>query len=297
MAQQRNATGRGAVEVHVGGRLHRLDEGEIVIGRDPVVDVALADDRVSRRHAAVRLGAGGWEVVDLGSTNGTWIGSQQVLQAPVVAPTTFYLGAPGNGVAVHVVPVGATSATASEPAIHGGYLETTGEQPAARGLGFVPGDPVPPRPPTSPRRRERKASNRPPASGTYRGIARGIQTRSESFGQGQSRQILNFRLERYDDEGNRAAPLPVELRAYWLSGHVAEGEEVEVSGHVKRGILRVKRIRNLTTGAAVEQPRGKTWLMWILGVIVVAFLVAIALGFVYVSQNQPDFGPPGGFGG
>ena len=43
--------------------------GEIVIGREGDLDVK--DEEVSRRHAAIRPGAQGIEIEDLGSTNGT----------------------------------------------------------------------------------------------------------------------------------------------------------------------------------------------------------------------------------
>jgi hypothetical protein len=41
-----------------------------VIGRSRECDVVLADTNVSRRHAEIRPGGGGWLVQDLGSTNG-----------------------------------------------------------------------------------------------------------------------------------------------------------------------------------------------------------------------------------
>ena len=50
--------------------------GEMIIGRDEA-DLSLDDPQVSRRHAAIRPGAGGAyreaEIVDLGSTNGTFV--------------------------------------------------------------------------------------------------------------------------------------------------------------------------------------------------------------------------------
>jgi hypothetical protein len=53
---------------------------KISITRDPVVigrlssnDVVLSDQNVSRRHAELRMDAGRWILVDLGSTNGTLV--------------------------------------------------------------------------------------------------------------------------------------------------------------------------------------------------------------------------------
>jgi len=45
----------------------------IVVGREQGADVVIDNASVSRRHAEIRLGDNGWEVVDLGSSNGTFI--------------------------------------------------------------------------------------------------------------------------------------------------------------------------------------------------------------------------------
>ena len=48
------------------------------IGRDPNIEIALTDPRVSTHHAEVRIDANGAMVTDLGSTNGTWVNKQQI---------------------------------------------------------------------------------------------------------------------------------------------------------------------------------------------------------------------------
>ncbi len=54
------------------GRRVAIGHRPIVLGRLPGCDVVLADPNVSRRHAEVRASEdGGYEVRDLGSTNGT----------------------------------------------------------------------------------------------------------------------------------------------------------------------------------------------------------------------------------
>jgi pSer/pThr/pTyr-binding forkhead associated (FHA) protein len=63
-------------------RVLALPEGrETVVGRDVGCGVAIADDRVSRRHAVLAPGSAGWTVRDLGSKNGTLADA-----APVSAP-------------------------------------------------------------------------------------------------------------------------------------------------------------------------------------------------------------------
>jgi pSer/pThr/pTyr-binding forkhead associated (FHA) protein len=58
-----------------------LDQAPILIGRGTDAAIRLDDDYVSTRHA--RIGSSGetFYVEDLGSTNGTYIGSQRLTQA------------------------------------------------------------------------------------------------------------------------------------------------------------------------------------------------------------------------
>ncbi|MBI2389595.1 MAG: FHA domain-containing protein [Deltaproteobacteria bacterium] len=64
------------------GRVIRLHDDERVIGRDPNVDVPVADTTLSRRHASIAKQPGGTHLLrDLGSTNGTFIGMRRVEQA------------------------------------------------------------------------------------------------------------------------------------------------------------------------------------------------------------------------
>lgn len=53
-------------------------DGEVVLGRDPGCAVPLPADDVSRRHARIAPREGGHVVVDLGSTNGTWVNGRAV---------------------------------------------------------------------------------------------------------------------------------------------------------------------------------------------------------------------------
>jgi hypothetical protein len=48
------------------------------VGRDPSCALVLADPRVSSEHAIIRYGTGGWEVKDLGSTNGTRVDGRRL---------------------------------------------------------------------------------------------------------------------------------------------------------------------------------------------------------------------------
>jgi pSer/pThr/pTyr-binding forkhead associated (FHA) protein len=49
-----------------------------VIGRSRDCDIVLEDSNVSRRHAEIRSTERGWEIVDLGSTNGVMVNGRRV---------------------------------------------------------------------------------------------------------------------------------------------------------------------------------------------------------------------------
>lgn len=65
------------------GRAHRLPYGSTLIGRSRKADLFLDDEGISRNHAEVILHSDGRaEVRDCGSTNGTWLGTERLTDAP-----------------------------------------------------------------------------------------------------------------------------------------------------------------------------------------------------------------------
>ncbi len=64
-----------------------LDLAPLLIGRGSDAAIRLDDDYVSTRHARIASSGDQWFVEDLGSTNGTYIGSSRLTQ-----PTTVSLG-------------------------------------------------------------------------------------------------------------------------------------------------------------------------------------------------------------
>jgi pSer/pThr/pTyr-binding forkhead associated (FHA) protein len=67
----------GALVLSDGSRV-QLGEEPARIGRLPDCAIALSDSQVSRHHAEVRLSENGYEVVDLGSLNGTTVNGVKV---------------------------------------------------------------------------------------------------------------------------------------------------------------------------------------------------------------------------
>ena len=69
------------------GERAELDQAPVLIGRGTDAAIRLDDDYVSTRHARIASSADQWFVEDLGSTNGTYVGT-----ARITAPTTLTLG-------------------------------------------------------------------------------------------------------------------------------------------------------------------------------------------------------------
>jgi hypothetical protein len=61
-----------------------LDRLPLLVGRGPDAAIRLDDDYVSTRHARIGASNGTFYVEDLGSTNGTYIGSQRLTQATAI---------------------------------------------------------------------------------------------------------------------------------------------------------------------------------------------------------------------
>ncbi len=90
------------------GETFLLETFSLTIGRDPVSDIVLNDPEVSRQHARfTRLDSGGYQVQDLGSTNGTFVNGQR-LEAEPANLQPGYTVSMGSGVTLvyALVPTG-----------------------------------------------------------------------------------------------------------------------------------------------------------------------------------------------
>lgn len=81
----------GTVDSKKMGRIFAVGPEGISLGRGDG-DVVLADPSVSRRHAEVRPCEGGFELRDLGSSNGTWIEDQRITKHLLGDGEQFRLG-------------------------------------------------------------------------------------------------------------------------------------------------------------------------------------------------------------
>jgi len=75
-----------------GTTLTLMDTG-VLLGRNPECTLVLDDDFASGRHARIFRRDGGWVVEDLGSTNGTYMGTTRLTQpTPVEVGSALRIG-------------------------------------------------------------------------------------------------------------------------------------------------------------------------------------------------------------
>ncbi len=78
--------------LEVDGRPYRIERPVTVIGRALDADIVLDDPGVSRRHAEVHVVDGRARVIDLGSTNGTFVDGERIHAASLAEGSTITVG-------------------------------------------------------------------------------------------------------------------------------------------------------------------------------------------------------------
>src|SRR5260370_5765200 len=73
-------------------RLWALHDDRLTIGRDPSSDIFVDDTRVSRHHADLIHHRLDWSIVDIGSTNGTYVNGARVREAVLPPGDRIQLG-------------------------------------------------------------------------------------------------------------------------------------------------------------------------------------------------------------
>ncbi|HET6413066.1 MAG TPA: FHA domain-containing protein [Anaeromyxobacter sp.] len=89
MSGSPQATGRAAtvraalqvvhsVDAEQQGKRYPLGEEDVTLGRDPTNNIVVGSEQASRRHARIFVSGGAHVLVDLDSTNGTFLNSKLV---------------------------------------------------------------------------------------------------------------------------------------------------------------------------------------------------------------------------
>ncbi|MGO4613017.1 FHA domain-containing protein [Nocardia sp. 2YAB30] len=279
------------------------------IGRESSNSLQFSQDRaVSNQHAVLERLPAGWSIEDSGSSNGTYVNGHRLTSARLLRA--------GDRIAVGKSQIAFLSDTADGlPGPASGYLDSTEEWTAGpatqvpRSGGEATFDPGPatPREPiptdTDNAQLGMSSTGLPEPSGVHQplsdpperrsistvlGEARGIQQRTESYGENVARTIWTFRVERYDTAGNRLPPIPVQMRGLEFDGSLSEGDEVRVGGRWKDGTLHSERVDNLTTRASVKT-RSLTKVMVLSIVVFLTIAMLMIAGFIAcdsIAKNQ-----------
>ena len=74
------------------GRVYPVNRNTMILGRADSADIRIAHPSVSSEHARIINGSLGFEIEDLGSTNGTYLGSERVTRARLQSGDRIVLG-------------------------------------------------------------------------------------------------------------------------------------------------------------------------------------------------------------
>lgn len=85
------------------GRIFVVEKPRVVIGRHDA-DINVEDPEISRSHAAIELSGDKVTLLDLGSTNGTFVGEEQIRECPIENQSEFSIG--GSTLMLIVTPKG-----------------------------------------------------------------------------------------------------------------------------------------------------------------------------------------------
>jgi hypothetical protein len=116
---------------------------------------------------------------------------------------------------------------------------------------------------------------------------RGVARQVYASPLGNDSQLLTLRVERFDADGNRLQPIPVQIKGPRLDGTLSDGDEVELSGRWTRGTVRTRRARNLTTGAELSATLARVK-HFVIAVVVLAILIFILVNIYNAATGQHD---------
>lgn len=74
------------------GRMFKVDRPEMIIGRSVDTNIQIDDESVSRRHAKIITNGERHEIIDLGSTNGTFLNAARIDAAPLADGDRIQIG-------------------------------------------------------------------------------------------------------------------------------------------------------------------------------------------------------------
>jgi len=140
------------------GKKAELEADRLTIGREPGVELELADDEISRRHAAITRSGDDVQIEDLGSRNGTYVDGKRISeQTKLTGGETIRVGQSEIAVTAEAADPNATRVAGAPP--------PPPPPAAAAGAGAAATEPKPPQRPKRSESRVSSAINRLRPSG------------------------------------------------------------------------------------------------------------------------------------
>jgi pSer/pThr/pTyr-binding forkhead associated (FHA) protein len=90
----------GMLRANVAGRDLFVDEDGAIVGRRDDATIRVDHELVSRSHAVLRRTGPAWVLVDLGSSNGTFVDGVRVERIEITSTVAVRLGDPDTGALV-----------------------------------------------------------------------------------------------------------------------------------------------------------------------------------------------------
>ena len=123
-----------SIRIEAAGNSWTFDQPQVIrVGREAGSDIRLSQPTVSRNHAEIRPSGDGWEIIDLGSSHGTWAGDQRVTTRAIEGTVAIRFGQESDAATATLT----VEASAAAPPVGS---EPTSFAPAAA----VPSMPTPP---------------------------------------------------------------------------------------------------------------------------------------------------------
>jgi ABC-type multidrug transport system ATPase subunit/ABC-type multidrug transport system permease subunit len=92
MTTQQVGQGQPSLRVAYGGQTYEFADGPVVAGRDRAAELVIAHEDASRRHLEFRRSGVDWYVVDLGSTNGTYVDGRRISHERIAGRASIGVG-------------------------------------------------------------------------------------------------------------------------------------------------------------------------------------------------------------
>ncbi len=119
------------------------------------------------------------------------------------------------------------------------------------------------------------------------GIARNVSWKKE--GAEYSVDVLTFRVERVDNEGNVIDYMPVRMEGL-IKGNLVDGDEVEVAGEIDDdGLLNAKSIYNMRTKSYIRTRKTGLGLLVVPFIFISLFIISVILGGI--AEQGKVLGP------